>query len=57
MTKGDVVDANHAGPGSDRIDSSQGAALGLVIKPVGTQFWLGTVDDVTNTLDIRKGPR
>jgi hypothetical protein len=35
------------------LDPSAGAAFGLAVKKVGDQFLLGTVDDATNTLDLR----
>jgi hypothetical protein len=35
------------------LDPAEGAAFGLVVKKVGQSFWLGTVNDDTNTLDIR----
>ncbi len=70
VTNGDAVDANPSRPSllleyttagkyvnSISLDSAQGAAFGLAIKTVGNQFWLATVNDVTNTLDIRKAAR
>lgn len=67
VTNGDAVDANPNRPSllleyttagkyvnSISLDQAQGAAFGLAIKTVGNQFWLATVNDVTNTLDIRK---
>ena len=35
------------------LDPAEGAAFGLVVKKVGQSFWLATVNDDTNTLDIR----
>jgi hypothetical protein len=34
------------------LDPAQGAAFGLVVRKVGQQFWLATVNDDTNALDI-----
>ncbi len=35
------------------LDPAEGAAFGLVVKKVGQSYWLATVNDDTNTLDIR----
>ena len=70
VTNGDAVSASANEPSllleyttagkyvnSLSLDSSQGAAFGLAIKTVGNEYWLGTVNDATNTLDIRKVSR
>jgi hypothetical protein len=35
------------------LDPAEGAAFGLAVKKVGQSYWLATVNDDTNTLDIR----
>ncbi len=70
VTNGDAVDANPSRPSllleyttagkyvnSISLDPNQGAAFGLAIKTVGNEYWLATVNDATNTLDIRKATR
>jgi len=65
VTNGDAVnpDANNpslllefrprgAFVNSISLDPAEGAAFGLVVKKVGRQFWLATVNDDTNALDI-----
>jgi hypothetical protein len=66
VTNGDAVNADAADPsellefrpngtfvGSLSLDPAQGAAFGLVVKKIGNQYWLATVNDDTNKLDIR----
>ncbi len=39
------------------LDPNFGAVSGLVVKPVGNQYWLATVNQTASTLDIREVPK
>jgi hypothetical protein len=70
VTNGDAVNPDSSNPSlllefttqgtyvdSVSLDPAEGAAFGLVVKRVGRDYWLATVNDDTNTLDIYVVPK